>query len=179
MQNLRENWFQIWHEKFGKISNSHSKVWNFHFDVLFLSKVHKVWAKKIHRSYLSWHWTVMQNLNKADLVVSKRAWKIGWTFIRALKSLQNCLLIGSFFSKLFIDRLKNWHVAVKIDLRNLVNFHVSSQKSKNLHFNWLLLSIAYKDLDENVLKSYVSWQWRVMQNLKKHWLLVPKKTCRI
>ena len=156
MPNLRENWFQIWHEKFGKISHSHSKVWNFHFDVLFLSKVHNVWAKKIHRSYLSWHWTVMQNLNKTDLVVSKIAWKIGWTFIIAL-FLQICLLIGSFFSKLFIDRLKNWLVAVENDVRNLVNFDVSSQKSKNLHFSWLLLSKAYKDLDENVLKRFVSW----------------------
>ena len=30
---------------------------------------------------------------------------------------------------------------------------MSSQKSKNLHFDWLLLSNAYKDLDEKVLKS--------------------------
>ena len=35
----------------------------------------------------------------------------------------------------------------------LVNFHVSSKKSKNLYFDWLLLSNTYKDLDEKVLKS--------------------------
>ena len=34
-----------------------------------------------------------------DLVVSKMAWGIGWTFIRALKSLKNCTLMGSFFPK--------------------------------------------------------------------------------
>ena len=44
----------------------------------------------------------------------------------------------------------------KNDIRNLVNFHVSSQKSKNLHFDWLLLSNTYKDLDDKILKSYVS-----------------------
>ena len=34
-----------------------------------------------------------------DLVFSKMAWGIGWTFMRALKNLQNCALIGSFCSK--------------------------------------------------------------------------------
>ena len=34
-----------------------------------------------------------------DLVVSKMAWGIGWTFIRALKSLKNCTLMGSFCPK--------------------------------------------------------------------------------
>ena len=56
---------------------------------------------------------------------------------------------------------------LKNDLRNLVNFHASSWKSGNLHFDWLLLSKAYKDLDEKVQKSYDSLHWRVMQSLKK------------
>ena len=64
-------------------------------------------------------------------------------------------------------------------IRNLVNFHASCQKSKNLHFDGRLLSKVYKVLDEKVQKSCVSWHWRVMQNLKKNWLLVPKMTRRI
>ena len=32
----------------------------------------------------------------------------------------------------------------KNDVRNLVNFNLSSDKSENLHFDVLLLSIAYK-----------------------------------
>ena len=32
----------------------------------------------------------------------------------------------------------------KNDIRNLVNFNASSSKSKNLHFDNLLFSIAYK-----------------------------------
>ena len=39
---------------------------------------------------------------------------------------------------------------------SLVNFHVSSRKSENLHFEWLLLFEAYKVLDKKVQKSYVS-----------------------
>ena len=38
-------------------------------------------------------------------------------------------------------------------LRNLVNFYASSRKSENLHFDGLLLSKAYKYLDEKVKKS--------------------------
>ena len=63
---------------------------------------------------------------------------------------------------------------LKNDIRNLVNFHASSWKSENLHFDWIRLSKAYKYLDEKVQKSYVSWHWRVMQNSKKNWLLAPK-----
>ena len=40
------------------------------------------------------------------------------------------------------------------DIRNLVDFHASSKKSENLHFDGLLLYKAYKDLDETVQKSY-------------------------
>ena len=42
----------------------------------------------------------------------------------------------------------------KKDIRNLVNFRASSRKSENLRFDWVLLSKAYKDLDEKVQESY-------------------------
>ena len=42
------------------------------------------------------------------------------------------------------------------DIRHLANFHVSSQKSENLHFDWILLSKACKDLHEKVQKCYLS-----------------------
>ena len=45
---------------------------------------------------------------------------------------------------------------LKNDVRNLINFHASSRKSENLHFDELILSKAYKVLDEKVQKSYVS-----------------------
>ena len=44
---------------------------------------------------------------------------------------------------------------LKNDIRNLVNFHASSRKSENLHFDQILLSKAYKYLDEKIQKSYV------------------------
>ena len=47
-------------------------------------------------------------------------------------------------------------LVLKNDIRNLVNFHASSRKSENLHFDELVLSEAYKVLDEKVQRSYVS-----------------------
>ena len=44
----------------------------------------------------------------------------------------------------------------KIDMRNLVNFNASSGKSENLHFDVLLLPIAYKISAKNVQKNYLS-----------------------
>ena len=44
---------------------------------------------------------------------------------------------------------------LKNDIRNLVNFHVSSRKSDNLHFDGLVLSKAYKVLDEKVQNSFL------------------------
>ena len=46
-------------------------------------------------------------------------------------------------------------IAFKNDMRNLANFHQSTRKSQI----W------------NLQTSYVSWQWRIMQNLKRNWLV--------
>ena len=59
---------------------------------------------------------------KFDLVVSKMAWGIGWTFIRALKSLKNCVLMGSFSPKHMFQLehfrgIMSWHGRVRQDLK--------------------------------------------------------------
>ena len=66
-----------------------------------------------------------------DLVVLKLAWGIGWTFIKALKNLKICPLMGSFCPK-----------------RNV--------------------------LARKFQRNYVSWHWRVMQNLSENWLMAWK-----
>ena len=42
---------------------------------------------------------------------------------------------------------------LKNDIRNLINFHASSRKSENVHFDRILLVKAYKKLDAKVQKS--------------------------
>ena len=55
----------------------------------------------------------------------------------------------AIFTEKLIGVLKN-------DISTLVNFHASSRKSENVHFDGLVLSKAYKVLDEKVQKSFVS-----------------------
>ena len=45
---------------------------------------------------------------------------------------------------------------LKNDLRNSVNFHSSSRKSENLHFDGLFLSKAYENLDGKVKNIFAS-----------------------
>ena len=108
-----------------------------------------------------------------DRVVSKMAWRIGWTFIRALKS-EKLFTDGLFLFKAYNVSVRKFQrnyvmtlkddakfkgkliCGLKNDIRNSVSFHASSQKSQNLHFDWILFSKAYKDLDEKVQNSYVS-----------------------
>ena len=55
---------------------------------------------------------------------------------------------GKFGQKLTVDS--------KNDMRNLVNFDLSNGKSENLHFDVLLLLIAYKVSAKKVKKNYLS-----------------------
>ena len=140
----------------------------------FLSKVQRFELKKYRgvnfRDTEQWH-KIWINL---DLVVSKLTWGIGWTFIKAHKSLKICTLMGSFCPKSnnsarkFQRNFVSWHWkmmqnlkekltrGLKNNIRNLVNFHASSWESKNLPFDGFLLLKAYKVLDEKVQKNYLS-----------------------
>ena len=60
---------------------------NLYFDRLLLLKVHKIVAKKVQKSYISRHQTVMQNFKKNWFFVSKMT-GISWILILALKSLK-------------------------------------------------------------------------------------------
>ena len=62
---------------------------------------------------------------------------------------------------------------------NLVKFYMSSRKSEILHFDGLLLSKSCTVSAKKVQKSYLAWHWRVMQSLKKNWLLVSNMTLGI
>ena len=66
--------------------------------------------------------------------------------------------------------------ASKNDMRNLANFHQSTQKSQNWDFNRVLLSKVENVRAESLQGIYVSWQWRMIQNLKKNWLVYSKLT---
>ena len=124
----------------------------FHFNRFLLSKVYIDWAKKVQRSYLSWHWSVMQNLKTNWLVVEKMTWKFGkfspehskvsklelwWDpFAQSRK----CITL-KFTEELCVMTMKNdtkieeeLTCRFKIDMRNFTNFDPSTRKSKKFVF---------------------------------------------
>ena len=107
---------------------------NFHFNGILLGKLCILWAEKVQRSYLSWNWRGIQNLERNRLVVSKLASGIWQIMTWVLESL------------------------------------------KNFHFIRLLFSKVYIVWATKVQRSYFSWHWRNMQNLKKNGRVVWKKT---
>ena len=101
VQNSKKNWFFV---------SKMTRIWlilirtlkslkNLHFDWSLLCKVYNVWPKKVQRSYISWHWRVMQNLKKNWLVVWKMTWGIWQIFIRTLESVKIGIFMGSFCPK--------------------------------------------------------------------------------
>ena len=78
----------------------------FHFDRLLLSKSYKVSAKKVQKSYLSWHWRVMQSLKKNWLEVSNLTWGIWWSFTQPLQSLKISLWWALFVYKVWAKKYR-------------------------------------------------------------------------
>ena len=62
------------------------------------------------------------------------------------------------------------------DMRNFANFYQSTQKYQNWNFDKMLLSKVENVWALNLQWSYVSWQWRMIQKLKRNWLVVLKLT---
>ena len=145
---------------------------------------------------MSWHWKLMQNLSDGWLVTWKLTRNVVNFDASSWKS-ENLHLMGSFCQKHVSFRWKSTEElslmtresdakfekklahGLKNGMTNLVNFNVSSGISENLHFDVLLLSIAYKVSAKKVQKSYLSWHWRVIQTLNKNSFFVWKMTWEI
>ena len=141
--------FQNWHEESKRILiRALESPKNFHFNVLLLSKVYIVWVKKVQRSYLSWNWRGIQNLERNRLIVLKLAKEILQILTWALKSLKYFHFNGLLLSKIYIVWAKKVEELsfmklkrdtrfgekstchFKTDIWNLTNFDLSTQKSQ-------------------------------------------------
>ena len=146
---------------------------NLYFDKLLLLQVYKISAKKVRRSYVSWHWRVMRNLKKNWFVISKMT-RIWWILNRALESLQNLHFDWFFLCKVYnvwpkkvhkscltwhwrvMQNLKkNWWLWFGNDMRNLTNFHNSTWKCQNWEFDGNFLSKVEIVWTENLQRSYM------------------------
>ena len=210
--------FQILPEQFGEFSPNYSKVWKFHFDWLFLSKVYHISAKKIQSIlYIIKLYLDGPFLPKVYNVSSKK--------IQRILYIVKLYIDGLFLSKVYnvssrmchdtegwckfkgkltrglendIKNLNNFHASSresteelslmtlncdvkfeekltlgsKNDVWTLVNFNASSDKSENLYFDVLLLSIAHNVLAKRYRRiiSHATEEW------SKLWLFLWKIT---
>ena len=62
------------------------------------------------------------------------------------------------------------------DMRNLANVHQSTRNSEIWDFHWILLYKVEKVWGWDLWGSYMLWLWRMIQNLKRNWLVSSKLT---
>ena len=67
---------------------------------------------KVWRSYIWWHWRLMQHLIENWLVLSKMTWGIHERFTRTLESLKIETLMGSFHPKYKMYELQIYRVVL-------------------------------------------------------------------
>ena len=187
MQNLKSNWVFIskW-ETWGILTLALECLKKFHFNVLLLRKVYIVWVSKVQRSYFSWNWRGIKNLERNRLVVSQLAWEI-WQKVSKIFT-----IMSSFRAKYILLELKKYRgvishetkeehkiwkeikLSFQIDIRNLTNFDLSTEKPQRFHINELLLSKVYIVWAKKVQRSYLSWSWRGVQHLESNRLVTSK-----
>ena len=172
---------------------SNRKSENLHFDELFLSNAYKGLDEKVRKSCASWHWRVMQSLKKNWLLVPKMTWGIWWILMWVVTSLKIWTLMCYFCQKYIMVELKmgrgvmchNTEEWCKIwgatDMvfekwHGFDEFRLNTQKSQNLHFNVLFLTEVNNVWAKKLQRSFVSWHGKVMQYLKKNWLVVWRLT---
>ena len=137
---------------------------------------------------------MIQKLKRNWLVILKLTQGTSQILTRALKSKKTFVLIGSLWPKYLLFELQKYRgvifhdtedlypfwrkltCSLKKDLRNLANSHQSTCKCQNLDFDEILLSKVEKLWPYNLQRSYMSWQWRIMKNLKRNWLVISKLT---
>ena len=145
---------------------------------------------------MSWQWRMIQKLKRNQLVSSKLTWGIWQILTRALENLKNLHFNGFLLNKVYNGWAKKKYRGVlfdgteyrckiwrKTDLcfqkwhREFSKFspeHV--WKCKNWNFDGILLSKVQNLWAQNLQGKFVSWQWRMIQNLKRNWLVSSKLT---
>ena len=130
----------------------------------------------------------MQNLKEKLLVAWKMTQGICLIFMRAVESLKIGTLIGCFCPKHIKIQVKTYRRAMfydneqwckvwsktdslvsKNDMKNLVNFHPTAQKSKIFTSMGYFCPKYMRFELKKIQRSYLSWHWTVMQNLNKPW----------
>ena len=138
-----------WHEAFDKFWPEHLKISKFCTLTGCFWPKYTFELKKVSRSYVWWHWILIQHLKENWLVLSKMTWGIIANFHQSMfESLKIGTLMGSFIQsrnytslkftgEFCVMTMKNYTkfkqeltCQLKIDMRNLTNFDTSTRKSQ-------------------------------------------------
>ena len=180
-----------------RLSAAHQISPNLYFDRLLLLKICKISAKIVQRSYVSWHWRVMQNLKKQWFVVLKMT-RIRWFLTGALKSLKNLHFDWSLSCKVHDFWAKNSSKELSFMIqesdakfeekltcgvendKEFGKFSPGHSKASKLRIWWdpFIQSRTCMSLKFTGELSF-SWQWRIMQNLERNWLISSKSAWEI
>ena len=139
--------------------------------VLFQLKLYMIWTKGAHQSAKFQTFNCSRKVSPNlyfDRLLLLKVYKI---LVKKVYTKELCLMtlkIDAKFEENLICCFKND--------RNLLNFDPSTRSLKNLHFRWFLLCKVFNVWPKKVQRSYLSWYSRVMQNLRKNWLVVWKMT---
>ena len=187
--------FQNWYKEFDKFWPEHLNVSKV-FTLMgpFRAKYVLFEPRKVQRSCLSWNRKGIVNLKRNGIVVSKLTYGI-WqvlAWILESPSLKFLTLMGSFSAKYIFFKLKKFrgvifhHIFAKCeekltcclqnDVKNLANFHQSTEKCQNRNSDGFISSKVENIWAYNLQTSYVSWQWRMIQKLKEKWIVLLKLT---
>ena len=79
----------------------------------------------------------------------------------------------SWHWRVMLNSKTNWSIVSKM-ARIWWILTRALESLKNLLFDWFLLSRVYNIWPKKVQSSYLSWHWKLMQNLEKNWLVVWK-----
>ena len=103
---------QNWHEEFDELWPEHSKISKICILMgCFWQKYILFELKKVQRSYVWWHWILMQNLKENWLVLSKTTGRIWQIFVHRLKN--SDFILESKMAEL--NQNKNWKQSAQPD----------------------------------------------------------------
>ena len=97
-----KNWLVVWKITWRnwQMTRELENLKYLHFNGLLLTKVYNVWAKKVQRSYVWWHWILMENLKENLTCVFKNDMRNLANFHwKTFESLKIGTLMESFYPK--------------------------------------------------------------------------------
>ena len=156
-----------------------------------MSKAYLVWAKKVQKSYLSQNWRGIQIWRGIDLSFQNWHKEFDKFWPEHSKVSKIFTLMGSFWAKYILFELKKYRGVIfhgieqwckiwrKTDLllrkshEEFCKFSPELSKVSKLE---LCLSKVENVWAYNLQRSYDSWQWRMIQKLKRNLLVILKLT---